>query len=436
MAPYIRDIIDRFIRAFSSLKLAVTLLILLALVSILGTLMPQEQDPSVYISRFGPGSYALLKNLGLIDLYHSWGFRLLMGLITLNLLVCTLRRLKGIYRRTVSPVTEKSAGEINLLKLHNELPSPENAPVIERALNDKGFKVVKRGRFIYGGKGVMGIWGDMITHLSILLIITGAIVGSTGFVSTVNVHVGGWTDTAYNWSTGRDEPLGFRLNVDNFLIKNYPIKMGLTAWRISTGEKVAVFDAREGSSVSVPGTGMSVTPVKIDVEKGEAVLKIYQGDRLYGVYDTGLPGGGPAAPVGMDFLFQLDSFEPPRPMSISSTVNISRGGVNVKRGVVVVNNPLKFEGLSIYQTSYGNDQQGMVYTGFQIVKDPGLPLVWTGFVLLLAGLSISFYFSHRQIWAYVGEHSLTIGGSTSRDWGGFMTEYGGVIKTYMQEVKP
>jgi cytochrome c biogenesis protein len=435
MAYSIRNITDWIIGAFSSLKLAVTLLIMLALVSILGTLMPQERDPSVYIGRFGPDGYSWLKNLGLIDLYHSWGFRFLMGLVTLNLLVCTLRRLKGIYRRTLSPVTEKSAGEIGRLKLHTELPSPENAPVIERALADKGFKVVKRGRFIYGGKGIMGIWGDMITHLSILLIITGALLGSTGFVSTVNVYVNGWTDVAYNWSTGKDEPLGFRLGVNNFLIKYYPVRMKLTVWRISTGNKVAGVEAVEGASTPVPATGLSVTPVKVDINRNEAVLKIYQDNRLYGVYDTGLPTGGPAAPVGMDYLFQLDSYSSPKPMSISSTVDISRGGTDLMRGVVAVNQPLKFEGLSIYQTSHGSDPEGKAYTGYQIVRDPGLPLVWAGFVLLLAGLSISFYFSHRQVWAYVGEQSVTIGGSTTKDWGGFMTEYGGVIKTYMQEVK-
>ncbi len=436
MASKNKDIKDRFIDLFSSLKLAIALLIVLALVSIFGTFVPQEQDPAVYVERYGADYFSLLKNLGLIDLYHSWGFRLLMGLITVNLLVCTLRRFRGVYRRTVSPVTERSPESIVSLKINNVLPEPSHFPVLERALRDKGYGVVKNGRFLYGGKGVIGIWGDMITHFSIILVIAGALVGSAGFVSTVNVYVGGSTDTAYNWSAGREEPLGFRLNVDNFSLKYYPIEMTLSVRQISTGKKVGVFHAREGVLTDIAGTDISVSPMDVDKARGEALLKLYERGNLTGLYDTGLRTGGPVAPLGLDYVFFLDSYEPPALMSIASTVSLVRDGATVKRGLVAVNRPLRFDGISIYQTAFGNDPAGKGYTGLQIVKDPGLPLVWAGFSLLLVGLFLSFYYSFRQVWVYAGDDRIFIGGTTNKNWTVFMTEYGGLIKSFMQEIEP
>ncbi len=48
-------------------------------------------------------------------------------------------------------------------------------------------------------------------------------------------------------------------------------------------------------------------------------------------------------------------------------------------------------------------------TGLQVVKDPGVWIVYLGFSLLLLGLFITFFLSHRRIWAYIdNEATLSI----------------------------
>jgi cytochrome c biogenesis protein len=56
-------------------------------------------------------------------------------------------------------------------------------------------------------------------------------------------------------------------------------------------------------------------------------------------------------------------------------------------------------------------------------KDPGVLVVWAGFVLLSVGLYISFFMSHRRIWVCVSAAGkgtrVVIGGSSNKNRPGF-----------------
>jgi cytochrome c biogenesis protein len=52
-------------------------------------------------------------------------------------------------------------------------------------------------------------------------------------------------------------------------------------------------------------------------------------------------------------------------------------------------------------------------TGLQIKADPGIPIVYTGFALLMLGVVMS-YVSHSQIWALQQDGRLYVGGRTNR----------------------
>jgi cytochrome c biogenesis protein len=59
------------------------------------------------------------------------------------------------------------------------------------------------------------------------------------------------------------------------------------------------------------------------------------------------------------------------------------------------------------------------YTGLQISKDPGVPFVWTGFVLIVFGLFVTFFSSHRRVWVRVvtkGDNvEISIAGQTNKN---------------------
>ena len=80
---------------FSSVKLTIVLLLSLAATSIVGTLIPQNEDPAAYFKAFGQYLFQLFNILDLFDMYHSWWFQLLLILLTINIIVCSIDRMSS-----------------------------------------------------------------------------------------------------------------------------------------------------------------------------------------------------------------------------------------------------------------------------------------------------------------------------------------------------
>ena len=81
---------------FRSLKLTISLLILLAILSIIGTLITQNATRPEYVQRYGIGLYEVLNFFNLFDMYHSWWFSAILLLLVINLITCSIHRLPGI----------------------------------------------------------------------------------------------------------------------------------------------------------------------------------------------------------------------------------------------------------------------------------------------------------------------------------------------------
>jgi len=71
-------------------------------------------------------------------------------------------------------------------------------------------------------------------------------------------------------------------------------------------------------------------------------------------------------------------------------------------------------------------------TGLQVSKDPGVWLVYLGCALMLSGLTVAFFMSHRKIWAFVsekeGQVSVLFAGSANKNKVGFEKTFTAFIK--------
>ena len=67
---------------------------------------------------------------------------------------------------------------------------------------------------------------------------------------------------------------------------------------------------------------------------------------------------------------------------------LDEGGKEVRKAVILVNSPLKVGRYTFYQISY--DPETLAST-LEVTRDPGVPLVFAGFILLPIGIALAFY---------------------------------------------
>jgi len=82
----------------TSIRLALLSLLLVAIASIIGTLLPQQESWNYYQEKFGSLLAEILWRLGLFDIYRSPMFLAIIGLLILNLIACSLKRLPEALR--------------------------------------------------------------------------------------------------------------------------------------------------------------------------------------------------------------------------------------------------------------------------------------------------------------------------------------------------
>jgi cytochrome c biogenesis protein len=62
---------------------------------------------------------------------------------------------------------------------------------------------------------------------------------------------------------------------------------------------------------------------------------------------------------------------------------------------------------------------GRASTGLQVAKDPGVPLIWAGSILITLGTMMAFFAAHRRVWVRLEDDQLTLAGAASRNLGAF-----------------
>jgi len=101
-----RSFMQRIWDFFCSLKLTISLLITLAITSIIGTIIPQFPNiDERYWGTISPTKKALYEQLGFFDMYHSWWFLALLALFTVNLIACSIKRLPHVFTFVSTPAT-------------------------------------------------------------------------------------------------------------------------------------------------------------------------------------------------------------------------------------------------------------------------------------------------------------------------------------------
>ena len=224
------DVIDKIWGFFISLRLVVILLLVLSVLSVVGTIIEQNKSPQEYYHLFRPETVELLGRLGLLDMYHSWWFTSCLALLALNIIACTMERYPFIMKGMKTPNTvldEKlEAGLKDPARIKYSLPV-ETVEKRITAIMGKSFSAgpvvteTESGRHFFYEKGKYTRLAFFLTHLSILIIFMGAITGSIfGFKGYVNINEGE-TISAVQTRQRENKGLNFNVRCNSFNVDYY-----------------------------------------------------------------------------------------------------------------------------------------------------------------------------------------------------------------------
>src|SRR6059058_678526 len=206
---------------FSSLKLAIFLMITLAILSTVGTVIQQGERPEVYIKEYGENAYWWFVKLGFVDIYHTWYFSTVLVLLCINSLTCFHQRFPAIWRSIRQDKVNVAASFIQNLRRSAMVALPaERSKVTEHlglAFAERGYRVlVNKGdteTTLYATKGIMGRVSAHVAHLSVTVIVAGGLLGNILGFRDFGVCLEGET---YHVPQGN-----FDLHVDKFWIDYY-----------------------------------------------------------------------------------------------------------------------------------------------------------------------------------------------------------------------
>ena len=167
---------------FSSVRLTIVLLIILAVTSIFGTVIPQQEAAISFAQKLNPSLANFLQSLQLFDMYHSIWFRLIIGLLAVNLVICSLNRIPTTIRRfRFRPSPDRSRPFENISPDREILVKGDKDQIrnnvwewVQERYKHPTSKETGEGVFFYGDRGRFSYFGVYIVHLSFLLILIGA----------------------------------------------------------------------------------------------------------------------------------------------------------------------------------------------------------------------------------------------------------------------
>ena len=426
---------------FSSMRLTVFLFLTLALSSIIGTLLPQGTALEELERHYGPAVSRWIEAIGLNDLYHTGWFRTILLLLCINLIICTIQRLPKTLKLIQHREEQISPERLEKFSCHTRLTTPQPLATTQAQLQEviaDEFAPLQplAGTEAFRAVAERGRWSRLmvyIIHLSVLVILVGAILGSIfGFKGFMNLAEGESSDEVMLDRGAKAILLPFQIRCDDFAVSFYdtgaPEEYRSDLTIIDNGQEVL----KQAIRVNDPLTYRGVTFYQASYGSILKQAEIELQDRDSGATQkltlpyrevVPIPGGQDEVQV-MQYQENLGNF------GQAVAIVLFKEGQEPTGSWILADMP-DFHGnrLQNYRIKVLQVEKAQ-YTGLQVKQDPGIWFVYLGFTVMLLGIGMTFYTSHRKIWVWAspdqaGKASTTllIAGKTNKNSLAFEQEF-------------
>lgn len=403
----------------ADLRLAIALLLAIAIFSISGTVIEQGETLAFYQANypeapalFGFLSWKVILAVGLDHVYRTWWFLALLILFGSSLTACTFTRQIPTLKASRKWSYYTQPRQFEKLALSAEVEHSQLA-TLTQLLKGQRFLVFQEGDSLYARRGIAGRIGPILVHASMLIVLAGSILGAmTGFFAQ-EIVPSGETFRIQNifdagpWAEAQI-PKDWAVRVNRFWI-DYSPEGSIDQFYsdLSVVDEAGEEITRKTIHVNEPLRYRGVTLYQADW--GVAGLRFhFNNSPVFDVPMASLDTGGKGRLWG--------AWVPTKPDLSEGVAVLAR---DLKGTVLVYNNEgtltatlREGQAAEVNGVNLGIDAI-IGSTGLQIKADPGIPLVYLGFGLLMLGVSMS-YVSHAQVWALQVGDRLYLGGKSNR----------------------
>ncbi len=418
--------ISQVLNWLSSLKIAILLLLVIAVSCAAGTLVPQQESNQFYYDNFNKNPFLGIINANILLLfefdhvYTSFWFLFLLIWLGLALSVCSFRRQLPILKSALNWIDYKSPRQIAKLSVAQTIVTNNCSKSLEKIklnLKKQGWNVKETDGRIAARKGVIGRLGPILIHLGMILLMIGATYGSLNGKTIEKFLAPGRSIDLLN----NNEEKGLTIELQKFQIERDP--QGRAEQYKSIVNVIELNGNNQSKEISVnhPLRYKGLTLYQADWSLAAITIQIDNSPKLQipiePISELGEQVWGTIIPTNKDGKNQ-----------ILLTVDSELGPVNIydNDGTLLtklsINKEEKVKGALIKIINI------IPSSGLLLKHDPGVPLVYLSFTIILIGGSLSII-STKKIWVlHENEKSMIyIGGLSNRNLSGLSKELPNLI---------
>lgn len=295
------------------MNLAITLLVIIAIASVIGTVLQQNLPYPDYVIKFGPFWFEMFDTLGLYDVYSALWFLLILGFLLVSTSVCVYRNGPSMIRDMRSFRENVAERSLRAFRHRMVWEFPQGTGAVARTvtahLTSHGYNLRAKQHgdhvLLAAKKGSANRLGYLFTHIAIVVICVGALLD--GNLPLKLAEMTGKVEVETRTLLTSQVPEESRLSPDNSSFRGLvTIPEGSAARHVDIGMR--------------DGYLLQELPFIVEVEE-----------------------------------FRIEHYENGQPKSFESDLVIyDEGLARPLRQTIAVNHPLVYKGYAIYQASFSD----------------------------------------------------------------------------------
>jgi cytochrome c biogenesis protein len=376
----------------------------------------------------------------------------LIIMLTANIIVCSIDRMSSNRRILFVRNPSFNLARFRNLKQRQEFTSEGTSQqlkdlyqkFIARRFRHNRVEATENGFAIFGEKGRWTRFGVYTVHLSVVLLLIGGLIGSIfGFDGFVNIAEGESSRSIRLRSKPQIMQLDFAIRCDDFDVSFYdtgaPKEFRSSLTILEQGRPVLRKDIIVNDPLRYKGISFYQSSYG-QLPSNEVVLNITS-NNTGKVYRYNAMMNQPLQLAENLGTFEIKEFLQSANFKGHDIGEAYIGILTPPGGEPIrVTLPLRFP--TFDKMRKGNlviavvGQVPRFYTGLQVAKDPGVWVVYSGFILMIIGCYITFFMSHQQICIEIADsgkkRQIIVAGTANKNKAGMQTKIDRIVEKFNQ----